>query len=66
MMSYVLKQLRGRGAKEWWLMVRTTNEAAICFYRDLGFRRTRLVKHYYEDGADAWRMRLAIGSHVRK
>jgi [ribosomal protein S18]-alanine N-acetyltransferase len=62
LMAHTLRRLRRRRVQEWWLMVRTTNDAAIHFYRRLGFRRTRRVKRYYEDGADAWRMALALGS----
>lgn len=61
LMMHTLGRLRRRRIEEWWLMVRTTNEEAIRFYRRFGFRRTRRVKRYYEDGADAWRMRLGIG-----
>jgi ribosomal protein S18 acetylase RimI-like enzyme len=38
-------------------MVRTDNAAAARFYRRFGFRRLGLEPRYYEDGADAWRMR---------
>jgi len=40
------------------LMVSTANEAALRFYRQYGFVRTRLVKRYYGKDRDAWRMRL--------
>jgi len=40
------------------LMVSTANAAALRFYRQYGFVRTRLVKRYYGAGRDAWRMRL--------
>jgi ribosomal-protein-alanine N-acetyltransferase len=61
LMMHTLGRLRRRRIDEWWLMVRTTNEEAIRFYRKFGFRPTRRVKSYYEDGADAWRMRLVVG-----
>ena len=60
LMIHALRCLGRRRIKEWWLMVRTTNDAAIRFYRTFGFRRVRRVKRYYEDGADAWRMRLGM------
>ena len=60
LMTQALGKLRRQRVDEWWLMVRTTNEAAIRFYRALGFRRVRRVKRYYEHGADAWRMRLPL------
>jgi ribosomal-protein-alanine N-acetyltransferase len=40
------------------LMVDTANAAALRFYRQYGFVRSRLVKRYYGAGRDAWRMRL--------
>jgi [ribosomal protein S18]-alanine N-acetyltransferase len=40
------------------LMVSTANDAALRFYRQYGFVRTRLVKRYYGRGRDAWRMVL--------
>jgi [ribosomal protein S18]-alanine N-acetyltransferase len=38
------------------LMVSTGNAPALRFYRQYGFVRTRLVKHYYGACRDAWRM----------
>lgn len=58
MMSHMARQLRRKRVADWWLMVRTTNKAAIRFYKRLGFVRTRTVRDYYENGGDAWRMRL--------
>ena len=49
-------RLRRHDVGAWWLMVRTTNEPAIRFYRRFGFVLARLVKNYYEDGANAWCM----------
>ena len=63
MLHYTLARLRRRGIRTWWLMVRTTNTAAIGFYEGFGFTRTRMVKRYYENRGDAWRMRLSI-SHT--
>jgi ribosomal protein S18 acetylase RimI-like enzyme len=37
-------------------MVKVTNEPAIRFYEGYGFNRSRIVRKYYEDGADGWRM----------
>ena len=62
--NWMLRQARGRLRRHdvgtWWLMVRTDNEAAIRFYRRFGFVIGRLVKNYYEDGAAAWCMWLAV------
>jgi ribosomal protein S18 acetylase RimI-like enzyme len=37
---------------------RTTNESALRFYRHLGFEVVRRVESYYEDGGDAYYLRL--------
>lgn len=37
---------------------RTTNESALRFYRHLGFEVVRRVDRYYEDGGDAYYLRL--------
>ena len=37
---------------------RTTNENAIAFYRHLGFDVVRRIDNYYEDGGDAFYLRL--------
>ena len=37
---------------------RTTNEAALGFYRHLGFEKVRRIGGYYEDGGDAYYLRL--------
>ena len=44
----------------WWLMVATTNEPAIRFYENYGFRRKGRTKGYYGAGRDAWRMKFTL------
>ena len=56
----VLRRARRLGVNWIGLMVRRDNDAAIRFYRGLGFVRTATVSGYYEDGGAAWRMRLQI------
>jgi ribosomal-protein-alanine N-acetyltransferase len=46
------------GSRTLRLMVETDNTDALRFYRQSGFVRTRLVRHYYGRGRDAWRMQL--------
>jgi [ribosomal protein S18]-alanine N-acetyltransferase len=58
--------LRSQGAGTLRLMVSTANEAALGFYRQYGFIRTRLVKRYYGAGRDAWRMRLNESSRPKQ
>ena len=37
---------------------RTTNEAALAFYENLGFEIERRIDSYYEDGGDAYYLKL--------
>lgn len=46
---------RRRGCRALRLEVRTDNAAAINLYERLGYQRVGNYRHYYEDGADAWR-----------
>jgi ribosomal protein S18 acetylase RimI-like enzyme len=48
--------LRRRGVVRLRLTVKVTNEAAIRLYEGYGFQKSRIVRGYYEDGADGWRM----------
>lgn len=45
--------LRRKGIASCHLEVRMDNEAAIAFYRSLGFERTGRRRSYYRDGSDA-------------
>jgi ribosomal-protein-alanine N-acetyltransferase len=56
LMASTLRRLRRRGVVRFSLMVKVTNRAAIRFYERYGFNRSRIVRGYYEDGADGWRM----------
>jgi ribosomal-protein-alanine N-acetyltransferase len=40
---------------------RTTNEEAIGFYENLGFEIERRIDSYYEDGGDAYYLKLGSG-----
>lgn len=48
--------LREGGVTELWLSVRTTNQKARVFYERRGFQHRRLIRRYYPDGGDAFRM----------
>lgn len=55
------KRLVGRVAKTHDTVschARTTNEEALAFYEHLGFERVRRIDRYYEDGGDAFYLRL--------
>jgi ribosomal-protein-alanine N-acetyltransferase len=56
LMASTLRRLRRRGVVRFQLMVKVTNEVAIRFYEGYGFHKSRIVRGYYEDGADGWRM----------
>ncbi len=58
LLNHTLAELRTLGIKTWWLMVETENEAALRFYEQFGFVRSKIVKRYYGAGRHAWRMRL--------
>jgi len=44
------------GCKRATLEVRITNYAAQLLYEELGFRRIKVIPHYYEDSEDAFLM----------
>lgn len=60
LMQHTGMLLRAGRIRTWWLTARVSNATAIGFYRTLGFRRTRTVKSYYEDGEDGWRMQMRL------
>jgi ribosomal protein S18 acetylase RimI-like enzyme len=43
---------------------RTTNEPAIGFYRHLGFEVKRRIDNYYEDGGDAYYLKLGTSGGI--
>jgi ribosomal-protein-alanine N-acetyltransferase len=47
-------------AKQGFLEVRVTNDAAISLYKKLGFEITRTINGYYSDGEDAYVMTKKI------
>lgn len=62
LMDSTLRRLRNRGVARFNLMVKVTNEGAIRFYKRYGFHKSRMVRGYYEDGADGWRMAKRLDS----
>ncbi len=44
---------------------RTTNEPALDFYKRIGFEIKRRIDNYYEDGGDAYYLKLGEGSRLR-
>lgn len=45
---------------------RSSNDAAIAFYRHLGFEVVRHIRNYYEDRGDAYLLRLGEEEPLRK
>ena len=45
---------------------RATNESALSFYRHLGFEVERRIENYYEDGGDAYYLRLGEENGLTK
>ncbi len=45
---------------------RTTNSKALAFYRSLGFEVEQRVDGYYEDGGDAYYLRLGESPSIRE
>lgn len=60
LLDAVLRRLRRAGAASCRLAVRTTNSAAIAFYEKNGFKRLKLLRHYYADDGDAFLMRKSL------
>ncbi len=56
---------RRRGAERVCLEVRTDNAAAIRLYEKLGYRATRRIKRYYDDGQDALRFEGVVHASRR-
>jgi ribosomal-protein-alanine N-acetyltransferase len=48
-----MEGMRGYNAKQCYLEVRVTNEAAVNLYKKLGFEVTKTLRGYYADGEDA-------------
>ena len=64
LMDSTLRRLRRRGTLRIHLMVKLTNQTAIRFYRRYGFQKSRLVRAYYEDGADGRRMKKLVAPAI--
>lgn len=63
LMQSTLQELERRNVRTLELMVRRANKAALRFYRHFGFRQTRTVNRYYEDGSDGIQMQKQLVAH---
>jgi ribosomal-protein-alanine N-acetyltransferase len=60
-----LRRLRRRRVERLTLMVKLTNTVAREFYEKFGFTKVRVVRGYYEDGADGCLLRKALPCPVK-
>ena len=60
LLARTLSGLRRRGIHRLGLTVRVTNDRARAFYEKHGFRKVRRIPRYYEDGEDAFALRLDL------
>jgi ribosomal-protein-alanine N-acetyltransferase len=60
LMDSTLRRLKRRKAARLVLMVKVSNAPARQFYMKYGFQKKRLVRKYYEDGADGVLMARAV------
>ena len=60
LVNFILERFKKRGLKKASLEVRPTNETALSFYQNLGFKISGIIKNYYKDGEDAYRMEKII------
>lgn len=58
--EHVLDRFRGKGIKTCSLEVSTTNKSAVRFYQNMGFQIKETLENFYEDGGDAYLMRMDI------
>ena len=58
--EHILKSFKNEGIEICSLEVRTTNEAAISFYKKMGFGIKQTLEKYYEDGSDACLMKMSL------
>jgi ribosomal-protein-alanine N-acetyltransferase len=60
--NFLISHFKKRGVKEIFLEVRTANETAISFYKNLGFKILKTLKNYYHNGDDAFLMSKDLGT----
>ncbi|HAZ12463.1 MAG: hypothetical protein A2X86_16815 [Bdellovibrionales bacterium GWA2_49_15] len=60
LLEFYLVHLRLSGARSVYLEVATDNLNAISFYRKHGFKDLRVMKKFYQNGADALSMELVL------
>ena len=56
LVNFMLEKFKKLGLKRAFLEVRTKNKITISFYRNLGFKIIKIIKNFYKDGGNAYRM----------
>jgi len=60
LMGRFLEECRKKGIRVVSLEVRKSNNAAIRFYYKAGFQSVDVIRHYYNDGEDAYLMQMFL------
>jgi peptide alpha-N-acetyltransferase len=60
LVTAVIKRMQADNADDIVLETEVTNKAAIDLYTNLGFIKTKLLKKYYMNGGDAYRLKLSL------
>jgi len=58
--NYLINHYKEKGIKELTIHVRTTNQAGVSFWENLGFKVKKTIKNYYLNGDDALLLRMNI------
>ena len=61
LVKYLTEQFKEKGVKEICLNVRTWNEKAMIFYKNLGFEIVKTIEKHYPNGDDAYSMKKVMG-----
>jgi ribosomal-protein-alanine N-acetyltransferase len=64
LVSAVTASLTAEGIRQIQLEVRKGNAGAIAFYERMGYRIFSEIRHYYNDGEDAWILRRQVQSNA--
>ena len=60
LVEHILKSFKNKGIETCSAEVRTTNVAAVSFYKKMGFEIKQTLENYYEDGSDACLIKMTL------
>jgi len=63
--SFLINHFKESGIKEIFLHVRIKNKVAVSFYQKFGFKILKTIKNYYQNGGDAYLMKLSLHLNPR-